>query len=115
MVTEEGLKREVGVWGLTSNVINAVIGSGIFVLPALVSEGLGPAGIFAYIICGVLIALVMLCFAELSSKISITGGAYAYIEAAFGKYFGFLATNLLIFGVSVMATGAVANALANTL
>jgi APA family basic amino acid/polyamine antiporter len=115
MNTEEGLKREIGLWGLTSNIINVVIGSGIFVLPALVSEGLGSAGILAYLFCGFLITLIMLCFAEVGSKISITGGAYAYIEVAFGKYFGFLAANLLIFGACLMATAAVANALADTL
>ncbi len=115
MSTEEGLKREIGVWGLTSNIINIVIGSGIFVLPALVSEGLGSAGILAYLFCGFLITIIMLCFAEVGSKVTTTGGAYAYIETAFGKYFGFLTSNLLIFGTSLMATAAVANALANTL
>ncbi|MEO5602363.1 MAG: APC family permease [Cyclobacteriaceae bacterium] len=115
MTTEEGLKREVGTWGLTSNIINTVIGSGIFVLPALVSEGLGAAGIFAYIICGILIALVMLCFAELGSKITTTGGAYAYIDNAFGSYFGFLTTNIFIFGSALMSTAAVANAMVDML
>ena len=38
MSTEEGLKRDIGLWGFTSNIINIVIGSGIFVLPALVPE-----------------------------------------------------------------------------
>ncbi len=115
MHTDEGLKREIGLWGLTSNIINTVIGSGIFVLPALVSEGLGAAGILAYLFCGMLITMVMLCFAEVGSKITTTGGAYAYIEAAFGKYFGFITTNLFIFGASLMATAAVANAVADTL
>lgn len=115
MNTEEGLKRDIGLWGFTSNIINIVIGSGIFVLPALVSEGLGAAGILAYLFCGFLITIIMLCFAEAGSKVTTTGGAYAYIEVAFGKYFGFLATNMLIFGTSLMATAAVANALANTL
>ena len=115
MTTDEGLKREVGTWGLSLNIINVVIGSGIFVLPAIVSESLGPAGIFAYIICAVLISLVMLCFAELGSKITVTGGAYKYIETAFGKYAGFLTTNLFIFGASLMAAAAVANAMADTL
>lgn len=115
MSTEEGLKRDIGLWGFTSNIINIVIGSGIFVLPALVSEGLGSAGILAYLFCGFLITIIMLCFAEAGSKVTTTGGAYAYIEVAFGKYFGFLATNMLIFGTSLMATAAVANALANTL
>lgn len=111
MNTEEGLKREIGLWGITSNIINVVIGSGIFALPALVSEGLGSAGILAYLFCGFLITLIMLCFAEVGSKISVTGGAYAYIEIAFGKYFGFIASILLIFGTSLLATAAVANIL----
>jgi amino acid transporter len=113
--SEEGLKREIGLWGISSNIINVVIGSGIFVLPAIVSEGLGSAGILAYLFCGFLITLIMLCFAEAGSKVTTTGGAYAYIEVAFGKYFGFLATILLIFGACLMATAAVANALADTL
>jgi basic amino acid/polyamine antiporter, APA family len=115
MNTEEGLKREIGTWGLTSNIINVVIGSGIFVLPALVSEGLGSAGILAYLFCGFLITIIMLCFAELGSKFTITGGAYTYVEVAFGRYFGFLTASLLIFGSCLMATAAVANALADTL
>ena len=115
MSTEEGLKREIGLWGLSSNIINTVIGSGIFVLPALVSEGLGAAAVFSYLFCGFLITIVMLCFAEVGSKITITGGAYAYVEVAFGKYFGFITVNLFIFGASLMATAAVANAIANTL
>lgn len=113
--SEEGLKKAIGTWGLTANIINVVIGSGIFILPALVSEALGPSGIFAYIICSVLIALVMLCFAELGSKITLTGGAYTYIEKAFGKYAGFLTTNLFVFGAAVLAAAAIANAIADTL
>jgi amino acid transporter len=57
----------------------------------------------------------MLCFAELGSKITITGGAYAYIEVAFGKYAGFLTSNIFIFGAALMAAAAVANAMADTL
>ena len=64
MSENEGLKREVGLWGLTSNIVNIVIGSGIFVLPAIVSERLGAAGILAYLFCGFLITVIMLCFAE---------------------------------------------------
>lgn len=115
MNTDEGLKREIGLWGLTANIINVVIGSGIFVLPAIVSEGLGASGILAYLFCGFLMTIIMLCFAEVGSKITLTGGAYAYIETAFGKYFGFLTTNLFIFGASLMGAAAVSNALANTL
>ncbi len=112
---EEGLKREIGLIGLTSNIVNVVIGSGIFVLPAIVSEKLGASGILAYLFCGFLITMIMLCFAEVGSRITVTGGAYAYIEQAFGNYFGFLTTNIFVFGSSLMAASAVANALVNTL
>ena len=115
MSENDGLKREIGIWGLVSNSINIVVGAGIFVLPAIVAERLGTASVLAYVICGVLIVLIMLCFAEIGSRITVTGGAYAYIEVAFGKYAGFLTTNIFIFGGAIMANAAVANALADTL
>ncbi|HZG25560.1 MAG TPA: APC family permease [Chitinophagaceae bacterium] len=115
MNTDEGLKRQIGVWGLTSNIVNTIIGAGIFVLPAIVSERLGAAGLLAYLFCGFLVTMILLCFAEVGSKVIVTGGAYAYIEAAFGRYFGFITTNLFIFGAALMATAAVANAVADTL
>ena len=52
---DEGLRREIGVVGLASNIINSVVGGGIFVLPAIVAGMMGAAGIFAYLICGVII------------------------------------------------------------
>ena len=114
MSENDGLKREIGVWGLVSNSINIVVGAGIFVLPAIVAEQLGTASVLAYAICGVLIVLIMLCFAEIGSRIIVTGGAYAYIEVAFGRYAGFLTTNIFICA-AIMANAAVANALADTL
>jgi len=111
----EGLRREIGVWGLVANSINIIVGAGIFILPVIVAERLGTASIWAYLICGLLMILIMLCFVETGSNIIRTGGAYSYIEEAFGKYAGFLTTNIFIFGAAVMANAAVANGLANTL
>lgn len=112
--TKEGLKREIGVWGLSANLINIIVGAGIFVLPAIVAAGLGTASIIAYLFCGVLIALIMLCFAEVGSKITATGGAYTYIEVAFGKYAGFL-TAIIFVTSCITADAAVSNALADIL
>ncbi len=109
MTENDGLRREIGVWGLAANSINIVVGAGIFIMPAIVAERLGAASILAYAICGVLIMLIMLCFAEIGSRITITGGAYSYIEVAFGRYAGFLTTNIFIFGAAIMANAAVAN------
>jgi len=111
----EGLKREIGVWGLVSNSINIIIGAGIFILPVIVAEKLGSGSIWAYLICGFLMIFIMLCFAEVGAMITRTGGAYSYIETAFGKYAGFLTTNIFIFGAAIMANAAVANGLADTL
>ncbi|MDX2431868.1 MAG: amino acid permease [Bacteroides sp.] len=106
------LQREVGVWGLSFNMINIMIGAGIFVLPAIIAEGLGPASIFAYLICGVLISLVMLCFAEVGSVITDDGGVYAYLDRTLGDYFGFKAATLFLLG-AMSADAAIANAIAD--
>ncbi len=34
---EEGLKRELGVFGLSANIVNIIVGAGIFVIPAIVA------------------------------------------------------------------------------
>ncbi len=105
------LKREVGVWGLSLNAINLTIGAGIFVLPAIVAEKLGAASFMAYLFCAVLIILIMLCFAEVGSKITTSGGAYAYVDAAFGPFIGFIINTLFWLGYCIMADAAIANAL----
>ncbi|MEG3660044.1 APC family permease [Arenibacter palladensis] len=108
--TNEHLKREVGVMGLSANLVNIMIGAGIFALPAIVAAGLGSSSIYAYLFCGLLITLVMLCFAEIGSKVTTSGGAYTYIQSSFGPYFGFLTVILFVLSAT-SADAAVANAL----
>lgn len=111
---EEGLNRTIGVWGLSANIVNIVVGAGIFVLPAIVAAGLGSASLIAYLFCGFLTALIMLCFAEAGSEVTDSGGPYTYIESAFGKYAGFLSANLLLVA-ALSADAAIANAVADIL
>jgi basic amino acid/polyamine antiporter, APA family len=112
---KENLKREIGVRSLALAIINTTVGTGIFMLPALVAENLGAAAILAYLVCGALIFLIALCFAEVGSKVTTSGGTYAYIETAFGPFPGFIANNLFWFGSSMLSDAAIANALADTL
>jgi len=112
MQQEEGLKRRVGVLGLSANIINIIIGSGIFALPAIIAAYMGSASIIAYVFCGILMALVMLCFAEAGSKVTNTGGPYTFIETAFGNYAGFIG-GIFAVGSSLFADAAVSNALVN--
>lgn len=111
----ENLKREIGVRSLALASVNMVVGSGIFALPAIVAEGLGATAILAYVVCGALIFLLALCFAEAGSKTSKSGGVYTYIEDAFGPLAGFLACNIYLLGGSMASDAAIANALADTL
>src|ERR1700704_6225421 len=89
-VNEGGLLRVIGVRRLVASTINTTIGAGIFVLPAVVAAGLGPAAPLAYLICGGMMALIVVCFASAGSRVSRTGGLYDYVEAAFGPFVGFL-------------------------
>jgi APA family basic amino acid/polyamine antiporter len=102
-VRDEGLLRVIGVRRLTATTINATIGAGIFVLPATVAAGLGPAAPLAYVVCGGLMALIFLCVASAGSRVSVTGGLYAYVEVAFGPFVGFLAGVLYSLSASVAA------------
>lgn len=107
------LPRTLGAGSLAINSINLTIGAGIFVVPAIVAGGLGSASFIAYLICALLMILVMLCFAEIGSKITSSGGSYAYVEHAFGPYAGFLVNVLFWFGYSVISDAAIANAMAD--
>jgi amino acid transporter len=111
----ESLKREIGVFPFTLAIINSIVGTGIFMLPAIVAEELGAASLIAYLVCGVLIFLIALCFAEVGSKVTVSGGTYAYIEAAFGPFAGFIANTIFWVGSCVIADAAIANAIADTL
>jgi amino acid transporter len=104
---DEGLLRVIGTGALGLNVVNMVVGAGIFVLPGLVAAELGSAAIVAYLACSVTVALVFLCFAEVGSRISRSGGAYAYVEEAFGPFAGFIASILFWFGWSALADAAI--------
>jgi len=104
---EEGLVRVIGPVALGLSVVNMVVGAGIFVLPGRIAADLGSAAILAYVICSVAVALVFLCFAEVGSRTTRSGGAYAYIEDAFGPLAGFIASILFWFGYSALADAAI--------
>lgn len=108
------LKREVSTLGLSANIINIIIGGGIFVLPATIAASLGAASIVAYLFCGAVMVLVMGCFAELGSVFTGAGGSYNYIKSSFGAYPGFISA-LLIVLASFSGDAAVANAIADIL
>src|SRR6476620_7126172 len=108
------LVRGSGVPALTANIVSSTIGAGIFVIPATVAKGLGSAAPLAFVCCAIAMVLFVTCFAIAGSRVSLTGGLYAYVEVAFGRYVGFLA-GMLYFLTALGAVAGVVNVLANSI
>ena len=87
--TGPSLRRALGPWDLTAIGVNQVIGTAVFLMPALVAAEVGTWSIAAVIAVGGLSMLIALCFAEASSRVEATGGAYLYTREAFGRFIGF--------------------------
>lgn len=92
---DTGLLRAIGTFGLAAGIVNITIGGGIFRLPASVASSLGAAAPLAYLVCAGAMGLIAMAFAEAGSRVSLTGGPYAYVEVAFGPFIGFLSGVLL--------------------
>src|SRR5688500_17377325 len=109
--SQEKLVRAIGTCGLAAGIINITIGGGIFRLPANVAASMGPSAPIAYIVCALAMALIVLCIADAGSRVSLTGGPYAYVGTAFGPYAGFIA-GVLLFMLGTFATAAVSTVFA---
>src|SRR4029453_14048897 len=110
---DAGLIRAIGIPGLTANIINSTVGAGIFALPALVAVQLGAASPLAYIICAFAMCLFVTSFAMAGSRVSLSGGLYAYVEVAFGRYVGFLA-GVLYFLTAILAISGIVSLIATS-
>jgi basic amino acid/polyamine antiporter, APA family len=86
-----GLKRSLGPLALTAMGIGAIIGTGIFVLTGVASATrAGPALTLSFVAAGIVSALAALCYAEVSSKIPISGSAYTYTYATLGEFLAWI-------------------------
>lgn len=83
------LIRAVSRWQIVGLSFNDVIGSGVYLLPAAAAALLGPMSIWAVLLAGCAVALLVLCFAEAASYFDEPGGAYLYAREAFGEFIGF--------------------------
>jgi len=108
------LVRAIGLFSLTAMAVNGMVGAGIFVLPAQVAGILGPAALSAYVIAGLAVALIVLCFAEVGTLFERSGGPYLYARAAFGDWVGFEMGWMLLIS-RLTAVGAISNAFASYL
>ena len=77
------LVRGIRRWDLVAIAINGIIGAGIFGLPARAYFLIGTYSLIAFVACALVVALIVLCFAEVSSRFDETGGPYLYAREAF--------------------------------
>lgn len=87
--TTPTLVRAVSRWQIVGLSVNDVVGSGIYLLPAAVAGLLGAGGVWAILLAGIAVALLVLCFAQASSYFDEPGGSYLYAREAFGAFVGF--------------------------
>ena len=113
MRQSESLVRAMGTFGLAAAIINITIGGGIFRLPANVAGSLGAAAPIAYIVCAAAMALIVRCIAVAGSRVSLTGGPYAYVGTALGPYAGFI-SGVLLWMLGTFAGAAVATVFASS-
>ena len=111
---ERGLARVIGRWGLAAGIVNVTVGGGIFRLPSGVAAEVGAGAPLAYLACTIAMGLIVLCFADAGSRVSMTGGPYAYVETAFGPFVGFVSGVLLWVGIT-LAVSAVSSFFADSL
>ncbi len=110
-VPREPLVRAMGTLALAAAIVNITIGGGIFRLPSSVAGALGAAAPVAYLVCAAAMGLIVVCIAEAGTRVSLTGGPYAYVGTAFGPYAGFL-SGVLLWMLGTFAAAAVATVFA---
>jgi len=84
-----GLRRDVSRWEIVGLAMNDVIGSGVYLLPAAAAALLGPASLWAVLLAGLAVLLLVLCFAEAGSHFDEPGSGYIYTREAFGDFAAF--------------------------
>ena len=77
------LVRGIRRWDLVAICINGIIGAGIFGLLSRVYALIGTYSLIAFVVCALVVALIILCFAEVSSRFDETGGPYLYAREAY--------------------------------
>ncbi|PSP64391.1 amino acid transporter [Halobacteriales archaeon QH_8_67_27] len=85
------LERDLGLPSVLAISIGAMVGSGIFILPALALKMAGPAVVLAYLLAGVLVLPAALSKAEMATAMPEAGGTYIYIERGMGPMLGTVA------------------------
>lgn len=88
---EHTLKRTLGVWGLITLGIGAIIGAGLFSITGMAAANhAGPAITISFIVAALGCLFAGLCYAEFASMIPVAGSAYTYSYATMGEFIAWI-------------------------
>jgi len=91
-VPSSSLVRGLGLMAATSMTVAGVIGTGVFLKARVMTCNVGTPGLvlLAWIVAGALSVAGALTYAELGAMMPEAGGEYAFVRAAYGRFWSFL-------------------------
>ncbi|WP_373898177.1 APC family permease [Haloimpatiens sp. FM7315] len=107
-------KKKFGFWSIVLLGINAIIGSGIFLLPNQAMKLIEPLSLGVIVFDMLLVISIAMCFAEVGGMFKKNGGPYVYAREAFGDFIGF-EVGFMKWAISIIAWAAMAVAFATAL
>ncbi|XP_071119447.1 Y+L amino acid transporter 2-like [Haliotis cracherodii] len=95
------LKKQFGLVSATSYITGSIIGTGIFISPTVILEGMGSSvglSLLVWMLSAAVSFCGAMCYAEYGTRVKKSGGTYTYIREGFGDLAGFiyLWTNLVL-------------------
>ncbi len=89
---EEKFVRGLGLLDSTMLVAGSMIGSGVFIVSAIIGRQVGSPGwlLVVWIVTGLLTLMASLSYGELAAMMPKAGGQYVYLREAFSPLWGFL-------------------------
>jgi amino acid transporter len=109
--SRDGLRRDIGLFGLTFVSLGSIIGSGWLLGALTVATAAGPAGLISWVLGGVVLSLLALVYAELGGAYPVSGGTARFPHFAFGGLTGFSCGWMAWLGNALIAPGEVEAAL----
>ena len=83
------LQKNIGTWGMLFAAAGGMVGSGWLFGPFYVAQFAGPAAIMSWVIGGLLMVVVAMTFAELSSTFPMAGGTIRFLHLSHGPLVSF--------------------------
>lgn len=108
------VSNKLGLMSIILLGVNAIIGTGIFLLPGKAAALVGVNSLGVIVFDALLVMSIALCFAEMGGMFNKNGGPYVYAKEAFGNFVGF-EVGFMKWAISIIAWSAMAVGFATAL